>query len=141
MPDSALPLSRSSLPRTLGGAVWRGIRGQCPRCGGAHLFARFLKPVERCRMCGQNWTLHSADDFPPYVSILLTGHLMAPVIIELGALDRLPLWAMMLAVAVLAVGLLVAFLQPAKGGIIALQWWLGLHGFAGHAGKSEAGAA
>jgi len=41
----------------------------------------------------------------------------------------------------LAVSLLAAFLQPAKGGVIALQWWLGLQGFAGHAGKAEAGVA
>ncbi|MEO0032181.1 MAG: hypothetical protein RIS94_1939 [Pseudomonadota bacterium] len=139
MPDAALPLSPSSLPHSLGAGVWRGIRGQCPRCEGTHLFARFLKPVERCRMCGQNWTLHSADDFPPYVSILLTGHIMAPVIIALGSHESLPLWAMMLVVAAMALVLLIALLQPAKGGIIALQWWLGLHGFAGHAGKVEAG--
>ena len=26
-------------------AAWRGIRSRCPRCGDAHLFARFLKPL------------------------------------------------------------------------------------------------
>ncbi|WP_369800701.1 DUF983 domain-containing protein [Novosphingobium sp. AAP83] len=103
------------------------------------MFAKFLKPATRCRRCGQNWTLHAADDFPPYISILLTGHIMAPVIIELGLHTALPGWAMMLIVAVMAVALLVALLQPAKGGVIALQWWLGLQGFAGHAGKVEAG--
>lgn len=139
MPDSAIPIARTALPHSLGAALWRGVRGQCPRCGGTHLFARFLKPVERCRMCGQNWTLHSADDFPPYVSILLTGHIMAPVIIALGLHEALPMWAMMLIVAAMALVLLIALLQPAKGAIIGLQWWLGLHGFAGHAGKKEAG--
>ena len=139
MPAAALPLDRAMLPQGLGAALWRGIKGKCPRCGETHLFAKFLKPVERCRRCSQNWTLHAADDFPPYISILLTGHIMAPVIIELGLHTALPGWAMMLIVAVMAVALLVALLQPAKGGVIALQWWLGLQGFAGHAGKAEAG--
>jgi len=39
----------------------------------------------------------------------------------------------------MALALLAAILQPAKGGVIALQWWLGLQGFAGHSGKVEAG--
>ena len=138
MPNAALPLDRAMLPQGLGAALWRGIKGKCPRCGETHLFAKFLKPVERCRRCGQNWTLHAADDFPPYISILLTGHIMAPIIIELGLHTALPGWAMMMIVAVMAVALLVALLQPAKGGVIALQWWLGLQGFAGHAGKVEA---
>ena len=37
----------------------------------------------------------------------------------------------------LAVILMLAFLQPAKGGTIALQWWLGMHDFI-PGGKAEA---
>ena len=29
----------------------------------------------------------------------------------------------------LTLALMLALLQPAKGGVIAMQWWLGLHGF------------
>jgi uncharacterized protein (DUF983 family) len=139
VPDTALQIDRSRLPQGLGGAVLRGVQGKCPRCGGTHLFAKLLKPVARCRMCGQNWALHSADDFPPYIAILLTGHIMAPVIIMLGLTPAVPQWTMMLIVVTLAAALIAAILQPAKGGVIALQWWLGLQGFAGHAGKVEAG--
>ena len=141
MPDTALPLDPAMLPHSAGSAIARGMRGTCPRCGGTHLFAGGLKPVERCRLCGQNWTLHAADDFPPYIAILLTGHLMAPVIILLGKMESLPEWAMMLIALVLAASLIAAILRPAKGGVIALQWWMGMQGFAGHAGKVEAGVA
>lgn len=89
-------------------------------------------------MCGQNWSLHGADDFPPYIAIILTGHIMAPVIIELGLNSALPAWAMMLIVASLALVLIGSILQPAKGGVIALQWWLGLNGFSSKAGRDEA---
>src|SRR3546814_14807866 len=30
------------------GAIYRGVRGRCPRCGGAKLFRAFLKPVDHC---------------------------------------------------------------------------------------------
>lgn len=137
--DTVPPIDHAMLPHNLGGALWRGIRGKCPRCGGTHLFRKLLKPVDRCRLCGQNWSLHSADDFPPYIATLLTGHLLAPVIIVLGLTPWVPQWAMMLIVLIMAAALIAAILQPAKGGVIALQWWQGLQGFAGHAGKVEAG--
>ncbi|WP_225207733.1 DUF983 domain-containing protein [Novosphingobium huizhouense] len=139
MPDAALPLSASALPHSLGAALARGARGRCPRCGGAHLFASFVRPVERCGMCGQNWTLHAADDFPAYLAILITGHVMAPVIIALGLRTELSLATMMGLVAAMALVLLVGLLRPAKGAIIAFQWWMGMHGFAPRPGRREAG--
>lgn len=137
MPDLTRPIPAASLPQTLWAAMARGLRGKCPRCGGAHLFARFLKPVERCGACGQDWTLHQADDFPPYVSILLTGHIMAPIIIWLGLETQLSAVFMMAVVVVIALILLIGLLQPAKGGIIALQWWMGMHGFSRKPGRVE----
>lgn len=125
------------LPATLGAAMLRGLRGRCPRCGIAPLFDRFLKPVERCPACAQDWTLHAADDFPPYVAILITGHVMAPVIIWLASDTEAPGWEAMAIVLALATAMLAGLLQPAKGAIIALQWWLGMHGFAARPGKRE----
>lgn len=79
-------------------------------------------------MCAQDWTHHRADDFPAYVSILLTGHIMAPVIVALVRAD-LSMLALVSVILPLALLLMISLLQPAKGGIIALQWWLGMHGF------------
>lgn len=90
---------------------------------------RWLKPVEHCPACKQDWTHQRADDFPAYISILVTGHLLAPVIIALVTdFDVSPgtLAAILLP---LAVVLMLGLLQPAKGAVIALQWWHGLHGF------------
>lgn len=123
-------------PRSLAEALWRGGRGHCPRCDGARLFAAWLRPVAHCPGCGQDWRGHRADDFPPYLAILVTGHVMAPVIIELGLHTALS-WPVMLALClVMTVTLVLGLLQPAKGAVIALQWWLGLHGFAADPGKA-----
>lgn len=129
------------LPKSLKSAVLRGLRCKCPRCGEAKLFARYLKAEPRCPACAQDWTLHQADDFPPYIAILVTGHVLAPLIIALSISDMLPLWAELMVALAVAVAIMLAVLQPAKGAVIALQWWMGMHRFqpAGRA-EAEAGA-
>lgn len=123
------PEKRPDLPSSLTAAILRGAKGRCPRCGEARLFRAFLKPVDHCPSCHQDWTRQRADDFPPYISIFLTGHVMAGPIIYFGAQSPIPLWAAMTICLAMAGVLMLAFLQPAKGGTVALQWWLGMHGF------------
>jgi uncharacterized protein (DUF983 family) len=118
-----------TLPPSGWAAILRGLRGQCPRCGEGGLFLRFLKPIPRCPQCGQDWTHQQADDFPAYVSILVTGHLMVPLVIALTRDTALSVTALATIVMPLAIILMAGLLQPAKGAIIALQWWFGMHGF------------
>ncbi len=63
------------------------------------------------------------------MSILLTGHIMAPIIIMFVREADLSSAALVAIILPLALTLMLVLLQPAKGGIIALQWWLGMHGF------------
>ena len=126
MDQPALP---PAFPTGLSQAALRGARGKCPRCGEARLFARWLRPVGRCGDCGQDWTFHVADDFPPYISIFVTGHLMAPLLIWL-VLDReLSTLAAAAVIVPFSIVVMLGVLQPAKGAVIALQWWLGMGGF------------
>lgn len=126
-PDPAVP---SFLPATyLEAATRAGLRCKCPRCGGAPLFRKWLKPVERCAACGQDWSLQRADDFPAYVSIFVTGHLMAPFAVLLMVDWHLSIAATLAGVLPFAILTMFGVLQPAKGAIIAAQWWFGLHGF------------
>jgi uncharacterized protein (DUF983 family) len=59
----------------------------------------------------------------------VTGHVLAPLIITLVNHTDLPVWVLMILIVSLALGMMLAMLQPAKGAIIATQWWLGMHGF------------
>ena len=124
----AAPLNQR-LPAGLGEAMLRGIRFRCPRCGEGKLFRRFLKPVAGCTACGQDWSKQQADDFPAYVAIFVTGHLMGPLII--AAIQDFDLSVgMTLAILMpLAIAMMIGLLQPSKGAIIAVQWWFGMHGF------------
>lgn len=69
---TALP----SDPKNVWDALWRGLSNRCPACGGAALFTSFLKPMEQCHVCQEDWTRHNADDFPPYIVILVIGHVV-----------------------------------------------------------------
>lgn len=119
----------ASLPSRGGAALLRGLRGQCPRCAAAPLFRRWLKPHDHCPACRIDWTPQRADDFPAYIAILLTGHLLAPLIIVLVLRWDLGPGALAMIILPLTVVLMLGLLQPAKGGVIALQWWHGLNGF------------
>lgn len=127
------------LPASGWEAMFRGARGQCPRCNAAKLFHRFLKPIETCPRCRQDWTHQQADDFPAYVSILLTGHIMAPIIIALVQETALSLAALAAIIVLSMLALMIGLLQPAKGAIIALQWWFGMHGFEKERSESNHG--
>ena len=107
----------------------RGLAGSCPRCGEAPLFRRWLKPVARCAACGQDWSYQQADDFPAYIAILVTGHLLAPLIVWLSLGLALSPAGMLAVIVPLAIAMMLGMLQPAKGAVIATQWWHGLHGF------------
>lgn len=118
------------LPATYIEAATRGGLGcKCPRCGEAPLFRNWLKPVERCAACGQDWSLQRADDFPAYVSILVTGHLITPLMIAMMIDWHLSMGATFAWILPLAAIMMLGLLQPAKGAIIAAQWWFGMHGF------------
>jgi len=127
-------------PSSLVPAIWRGMRGRCPRCACTRLFKRFLKPVSRCVACGEDWTARSSDDFPPYVVILMLGHVIAPGMISLETMAHPPLWVHLVIWLPLVAILAAVFIQPAKGGVMALQWWVahGAHATAAARDQEEA---
>ncbi|WP_340317700.1 DUF983 domain-containing protein [Rhizorhabdus argentea] len=117
--------------RDVRAAMTFGAKGECPACGKARLFARFLKPVGHCPGCGQDWTLHSADDLPAYLVVLILGHVLVPFVVAANLRFDLPMWAQMTLWPALALVLAMLMIQPAKGAVIGLQWARRMHGFSG----------
>lgn len=117
--EAALP----SPPSGVGEALSRGLSMRCAACGSGHMFQTFLQPVKTCAECGVDWRKRAADDFPPYLVILLVGHIIAPAVIFTEITWQLPLWVQLplwlSLVALLALGLM----QPVKGAVMAFQWW------------------
>ena len=108
----------------------RGLRGRCPACGEGPLFRRFMKVADHCERCGEPFRYHRADDFPAYLVIVIVGHILVPAAMYVEIAYSPPYWVHGLLWLPLVVGLAVGLLQPIKGLIVAMQWQMGMHGFA-----------
>ncbi|HEX2136807.1 MAG TPA: DUF983 domain-containing protein, partial [Microvirga sp.] len=73
-------------------AMKRGFLGRCPACGRGRLFGRFLKVAESCQVCGTEFHHHRADDFPPYIVMLVVGHVVVYGILQAENRLEVPLW-------------------------------------------------
>jgi uncharacterized protein (DUF983 family) len=116
-------------PVTLSKALWRGFKMTCPNCGRGHLFNRFLKVVDRCDVCGEDFTPQRADDLPAYLVIIVVGHVVVPALLAVESAFAPPVWLQLLIWVPLTGIAALALLQPTKGMIVGLQWYSGMHGF------------
>jgi uncharacterized protein (DUF983 family) len=110
-------------------AMSRGFRNRCPNCGEGQMFARFLKATPACTSCDTDLSVHRADDMPPYVTIMIVGHIVVPLILAVEMNSDWPMWWHMVLWPILTVTLGLLFMQPVKGALIAYQWALRMHGF------------
>jgi uncharacterized protein (DUF983 family) len=111
-------------------ALTRGLFGRCPNCGRGSMFRAFLKVADHCLNCGEELHHHRADDFPAYCVIFLLGHVLIPTVVWVEIAYAPPYWLQMLVWLPATVIAGAGLLQPVKGVIVALQWAVGMHGFA-----------
>ena len=109
--------------------ISRGFACRCPQCGEGRLFTKWLKVVDHCPACGEEFHHHRADDFPAYVVIMILGHIMVPFALWMEDAFSPPMWVNMAISLPLTFVLCLALLQPVKGAIVALQWRMRMHGF------------
>ena len=110
-------------------AMWRGLRRRCPNCGEGHMFAGYLKVADTCPHCGEALHHHRADDGPAYLTILVVGHLMAPLIHIVFVKFRPEPWIMAVGFTTGCVALSLYLLPRLKGFVVAIQWAKHMHGF------------
>lgn len=116
--------------RPTGTALGRGLRRLCPRCGEAGMFSGYLSVRDTCPSCGLELSHHRADDAPAWLTILITAHLVAPVMLYVLTNYTLP-DAIQIVIWPLIIAMLALIVLPfAKGFIIAFQWARRMHGFA-----------
>ena len=108
----------------------RGFLGRCPACGEGHLFRAFVKVGDACEKCGEPFHHHRADDFPAYLTIVLVGHLVVPLAMYVEIAFTPNYWAHAAIWLPMVLVLSLGLLQPLKGLIVAMQWHMGMHGFA-----------
>jgi len=116
-------------PKGAGEAMWRGFRGKCPACGEGKMFRKFLKVADNCPNCGEELYHHRADDFPAYLVIVIVGHILVPIVLAVETDIAPPIWVGMTLWPVVALAMTLGLLQPVKGAVVAIQWFIGMHGF------------
>jgi uncharacterized protein (DUF983 family) len=115
--------------RSLLKAISCGLKQVCPQCGLGNIFTKYTTVAPSCSICHLDFSGHRADDAPPYLVILLAGHIIVPLIswVELkyapSLLFELLLWLPF------TVLLCILLLPRAKGLVIAWQWAMKMHGF------------
>jgi uncharacterized protein (DUF983 family) len=109
-------------------AMWRGLKGRCPACGKAKLFASFLKQVDRCPACGEALGHVRSDDAAPWLTILVVGHIALPVILSVERYSQWPMWLAMTVWPLFALALTLAVLPRAKGFLLSIIWATGASG-------------
>lgn len=115
--------------RPLKMALRRGWRRRCPNCGRGPLFSGYLKVADHCPVCEQQFHHHRADDGPAYITILLVGHLVAPLLMGTYTWFHPDPIVMATLLSVLCVALSLYLLPRIKGAFICLQWARRMHGF------------
>ncbi len=110
-------------------SIKRGLACKCPSCGEGRIFNSYLEVNDTCPSCEEVLSHHQADDFPPYLTISIVGHVIvaAMLIVErstdLSTGFHLAIWIP------LTIILSLALLRPLKGAVVGMQWATRMHGF------------
>ncbi len=120
-------------PRDLRRALRHGWSRRCVACGAAPLMERYLDVRPTCPACGTELHHHRADDGPAWATILITGHLLAPLMLIVFITFRPEGWQMALGFSAVFVALSLFLLPRLKGAFVAVQWAKRMHGFGGEA--------
>lgn len=110
-------------------AMLRGWRRKCPSCGAGPLLRGYLTVRDKCTVCGTELHHHRADDGPAYLTILIVGHLMAPLILMAFTAYRPEPLVLASIFSVGCVALSLYLLPRIKGVVVAIQWAKRMHGF------------
>lgn len=125
MTDQANTLDTRSIAK----AMWRGTLCRCPHCGKGHMFRAYLKVADQCDVCGEELNHHRADDFPPYIAIMIVGHIIVFLMLHLDMTYKIEPVVYMVSMIPLAIVLPLLMLPSIKGSIVGLQWANRMYGF------------
>ena len=111
-------------------AMGRGMRKKCPQCGQGALFSGYSKTNASCGVCNLDLSGHQADDAPPYLTIIIVGHILIPVALAVKQVFAPALW-LQFAIWLPLIIIATFWLLPiSKGAMVGLQWANRMHGFA-----------
>lgn len=123
--------------RRLGPALRRGWARRCPKCGTGAILKGYLAVRPGCPDCGEVLSHHRTDDGPAYLTILIVGHLMAPLLLMTFVRFRPEPLTLFVVFGTGTVALSLFLLPRLKGAMLGFQWAKRMHGFGGPAAAAE----
>ena len=110
-------------------ALLKGWRHKCPCCGKGAVLHSYLKVNSHCDSCDLDLSSAKADDGPAYLTILVVGHLLAPLIHIAFIMWRPEPLVLFTLFTIGCVSLSLYLLPRLKGVVIAYQWAKRMYGF------------
>lgn len=98
-----------------------GLLCRCPNCGKGPLFAGFLKVVDRCAVCGFDFTHMNTGDGAAIFIMQIAGGIVVFGALFVQIAYSPPIWAMLVVALPLVLALSLGLMRPGKGVMIALQ--------------------
>ena len=102
-------------------AIRAGLLCRCPHCGKGPLYRAFLKVVDRCAVCGFDFTRLNTGDGAAIFIMQIAGGIVVFAALFMEIAWRTPIWILLVFTLPLALGLSLGLMQPGKGVMIALQ--------------------
>jgi uncharacterized protein (DUF983 family) len=93
----------------------------CPHSGQGPLFSGFLKVVDRCAVCGFDFTRLNTGDGAAIFIMQIAGGIVVFGALFVQVAYNPPIWAMLVVALPLVAGLSLGLMRPGKGVMIALQ--------------------
>ena len=119
----------SIMCRNLKESLKRGWQLKCPACGEGKLMIGYLKVNSSCYICGEELHHHRADDGPAWATILISGHIIAPLMLLVFENFRPKGWVMALSFSSIFLIVVLFLLPRIKGMFVSHQWAKYLFGF------------
>jgi uncharacterized protein (DUF983 family) len=107
-------------------SIFRGLRKRCPGCGRGNIYKNYIKPAECCPVCREPLGHIRTDDFAPWLTIVIMGHILVPTVWAVERFLEPPLWQHAVIEGPLIIGLVLALLPHTKGACLGFMWALGL---------------
>ena len=127
--DIHTDLTTKKPPRSVKRSILKGIQCRCPKCGEGKLFNKWLKVTTSCNMCGEDLYHERAQDFPPYITIMIVGHVILTLVMLVEGNFEWSLNTHLLVWLPLSLIMALALMQPVKGGVVGMQWAIRMFGF------------
>ena len=99
-----------------------GLKGLCPRCGAATLFAGVARFAEACPACGLRFADYNVGDGPAAFLTLILGTIVTVLAIVVELKFAPPWWVHVLLWLPLTLAGVMGSLRIAKGWLLALEY-------------------